>query len=63
VILKKRRSPGAAEVLRRLVHRRIDVRERGDGIEINDRIERKCLDDCDTPKLMGREPVDRCFGP
>ena len=59
VIFQNAPQPGAAEILRGLLHRRIDVGERGDGVEVDDRVERKRLDDGDAPELVRREPVER----
>jgi hypothetical protein len=49
----------AAEVLGRLLHGRVDVRQRGDGIKVDDRVERERLDHSDAPELVRREPVER----
>src|ERR1019366_7611169 len=49
---------GAAEILRGFLHCGVDVGERGEGVEVDDGIERKRLDDRDAPKLIRREPID-----
>ncbi len=47
----------AAEVLGGLLHRGIDVRQRGDGVQVDVGVEREGFDDSDAPELVRRKPV------
>ena len=50
---------GAAEVLRGLLHRRVDVGQRGHRVQVENRVEGQGLDHGDAPELVRREPVER----
>ena len=52
----------AAEVGGGLLHGRIDVGQRRDGVQIDDRVEAECLDEHDAPELAGGKPVERPAG-
>ena len=58
----KTAEAGAAEILGGFLHRGVNVGEGGDGVEVNDGVEREGLDDGDAPELVCRKPVDRGTG-
>ena len=49
---------GAAKILGGFLHRGVDVGEGGDGVEVDDRVERERLDDDDAPELVCGEPIE-----
>ena len=50
---------GAAEILRRLFHRRVYIGQSRNGVEIDNRVECQRLDQHNAPELIGGEPVER----